>query len=216
MANSIFLGLTVQAQSVIVNGIATTSTDGLSIVNNTPATATTTVQRSPRLRFSGSAWNSVAVASETDDWTIEDRPVSVAGTTTSAIFFSRSIAGGAFTDIMNLNSGGTLLVTHKIQVSDATGEIVVGNSGFIYWATQAVFSSPADSQINFTNNATSVGVGIDVGTDAIMKIRTRAQTGYATIDALGYKVSGVAGVATFGPAAVASITVTNGLIVAIS
>ena len=216
MANSIFLGLTVQAQSVIVNGIATTSTDGLSIVNNTPATATTTVQRSPRLRFSGSAWNSVAVASETDDWAIEDRPVSVAGTTTSAIFFSRSIAGGAFSDIMNLNSGGTLALTHKLQVTDTTGEVVTGNDGFFYWNTRAVFTSPADSQINFTNNLTTIGAGIDVGTDAIMKIRTRAQTGYATIDALGYKVSGVAGVAAFGPSAVASITVVNGLITAIS
>jgi hypothetical protein len=216
MANSIFLGLTVQAQSVIVNGIATTSTDGLSIVNNTPATATTTVQRSPRLRFSGSAWNSVAVASETDDWTIEDRPVSVAGTTTSAIFFSRSIAGGAFTDLMNLNSGGTLLITHKLQISDATGELSIGASGFLYFNTRAQFESPADAQLNCENFAASLGVGLDFATDAVLKIRTRAQTGYATIDALGYKVSGVAGVATFGPSAVASITVVNGLITAIS
>ena len=216
MANSIFLGLAGQGSSITVNGIATTSTDGLSLVNNTAATAAVPVQRSPRLRFSGTAWNSVAVASETDDWAVEVRPVSVAGTTTSGIFFSRSIAGGAFTDIWNVNSGGTCLITHKLQISDTTGEIVTGNDGFFYWNTRAVFTSPADSQINFTNNAVNAGVGIDVATDAIMKIRTRAQTGYATIDALGYKVSGVAGVATFGPAAVASITVAGGIITAIS
>ena len=109
----------------------------------------------------------------------------------------------------------SLLVSHKLQVTDTTGEITTGNDGFFYWNTRAVFTSPADSQINFTNNGVTVGVGIDVATDAIMKIRTRAQTGYATIDALGYKVSGVAGLATFS-GAIASITIVNGLVTAAS
>ncbi len=118
---------------------------------------------------------------------------------------------------MNLTSAGTLSITHKISITDAAnGEFTMGAAGFIDWNGRAVFTSPADAQINLANFATSLGVGLDFATDAILKVRTRAQTGYATVDALGYKVSGVAGVATFGPAAVASITVTNGLIVAIS
>jgi hypothetical protein len=66
-----------------------------------------------------------------------------------------------------------------------------------------------------TTAAESTGVGFDVATDAVFKIRTRAQTGYATVDALGYKVSGTAG-ANFGPSAVASLTVVNGLVTAAS
>ncbi len=89
-------------------------------------------------------------------------------------------------------------------------------TGSIFWNNRSILSSPADGQMNVTNIATSSGVGVDVTTDAVMKVRTRAQTGYATVDALGYKVSGVAGVAAFGPSAVASITIVNGIVTAIS
>ncbi len=65
------------------------------------------------------------------------------------------------------------------------------------------------------NGAQTAGVGLDVATDTILKIRTTAQTGYATIDCLGYKASGVAG-ANFGPSAVASLTVVNGIVTAAS
>ncbi len=90
-----------------------------------------------------------------------------------------------------------------------TATVALGNS------SDALLSRVAAGQINMTD-ASSHGIGFDVVTDAVMKVRTRAQTGYATVDALGYKVSGVAGVAAFGPSAVASITVVNGIITAIS
>ena len=73
-----------------------------------------------------------------------------------------------------------------------------------------------DGIVNLTNSAASSGVAFDLTTDALVKVRTRAQNAYATVDALGYKVSGVAGVAAFGPSAVASITVVGGIITAIS
>jgi hypothetical protein len=76
--------------------------------------------------------------------------------------------------------------------------------------------SPLNGQFNLMNNAQTVGVGFDVLTDAVLKVRTRAQTGYAQVDALGYSTGGVAGVTTFGPAAVTSITVKGGIITAIS
>ncbi len=78
------------------------------------------------------------------------------------------------------------------------------------------FVAPADGQLGFSNTAITSGVGVDVNTNGVLKVRTTAQTGYATVDALGYSVSGVAGVTTFGPAAVASITVKGGIITAIS
>ncbi len=52
-------------------------------------------------------------------------------------------------------------------------------------------------------------------TDAVLKVRTMAHGAYATVDALGYSVGGVAG-ASKGAGAVTSITVVNGLVTAIS
>ncbi len=74
----------------------------------------------------------------------------------------------------------------------------------------------ADGQANLLKNGGATGVGLDFVTDAVLKVRTRAQTGYATVDALGYSVSGTAGVASFGPAGVVSITIVNGIVTAIS
>jgi hypothetical protein len=76
--------------------------------------------------------------------------------------------------------------------------------------------SPGAGQLNyFTTTAETTGVGIDVATDATLKIRTRAQTGYATTDTLGLKSSASAG-ASFGPSAVASLTTVNGIVTAAS
>lgn len=186
MPTSVFLDLANAQQFtgpviINVNGIATTSTDGLSLINGTAATASVTVQRSPALLFSGSAWNSVGLASETDTWRMEERPVSVAGTTTSALFFSRSIAGGAYSDIANINSGGTLSVTHKVAVTDATGEVQVGDSGFIYWQTRAVFTSPANGQVIVSNNAVTAGFLMDGATDGTARFLTRAAADSAIV-----------------------------------
>lgn len=84
-------------------------------------------------------------------------------------------------------------------------------TGSIYFDAQSVFNSPANAQLNLTNFAGSAGIGFDVSTDAVLKIRTRAQTGYGTIDCLGLKASGTAGFnGTVGP--VATITVVNGIV----
>jgi len=87
-------------------------------------------------------------------------------------------------------------------------------SGYIQWTGRSVVKSPADGQANLTNQAQSAGVGFDFATDAIFKVRTRAQTGYATVDALAYQASGVAGISFSG--AVTNITVVNGIVTAAS
>lgn len=70
--------------------------------------------------------------------------------------------------------------------------------------------------LNFGNSVTpTVGVGFDFATNAVLKLRTLAQTGYATLDVLGLKASGAAG-ANFGPAGIVSITVVNGIVTAAS
>jgi hypothetical protein len=53
------------------NAIAATSTDGIVLVNNTPATVGVPVQQSPRLRLRGSAWDTDGGVADTWDWRIE-------------------------------------------------------------------------------------------------------------------------------------------------
>lgn len=102
-----------------------------------------------------------------------------------------------------------------------TGSITSGNNvsvaaaAALFWATSTEVRAPASGKLNITNTGNTIGVGVDVLTDAVLKIRTRAQTGYATVDALGYSVSGAAGASkAAGP--VTSITVVNGIVTAIS
>lgn len=114
----------------------------------------------------------------------------------------RAPDGGAYFNVQN----------GIAQVNSAA--LHMANASTAKWIFSAV--SATDGQLVMTAGNTSLGVGLDVTTDAVLKIRTRAQSAYATVDALGYKVGGVAGVAAFGPSVVTSITVVNGLITAIS
>lgn len=114
----------------------------------------------------------------------------------------------------------TLFVTGLITTSggiltNTNGDITISAARFLSWNTRASMNSPADSQANITNFAGTVGAGFDISTDAVLKVRTRAQTGYATVDCLGLKASGAAG-ANFGPSAVASLTIVNGIVTAAS
>jgi hypothetical protein len=120
-----------------------------------------------------------------------------------------------------LMSGGVGVAPAWSGTIDVTGFVravgnLISNTGF-YPTTSARsgITAPADGQLNVTNNAATAGVGMDVATDAVLKVRTRAQSAYGTVDCLGLKASGAAG-ASFGPAAVASITVVNGIVTACS
>jgi hypothetical protein len=97
------------------------------------------------------------------------------------------------------------------------GFVTLGTTGweFIGFKASGGFLQNGSGKLNLVNASWTVGVGLDVATDSVLKIRTRAQSGYATVDALGYRVSGVPGASkAAGP--VTSITVVNGLITAIS
>lgn len=65
------------------------------------------------------------------------------------------------------------------------------------------------------NNAANAGFGVDTTTDAVFKLRTRAQTGYATLDCLGLKSSGAAGASGTGTV-LTQLTVVNGIITSIT
>jgi hypothetical protein len=88
------------------NNIVNTSTDGSIITNITGSTSSVPVQRSPRLRLSGTAWNTGGTpATNTMNWAIENIPTS-GNPPTSALSFSfdRS-ATGYSTALTLLNTG---------------------------------------------------------------------------------------------------------------
>jgi hypothetical protein len=51
-----------------------------------------------------------------------------------------------------------------------------------------------------TETGATIGVGFDVNTDAVLKLRVRAQNAYATFDALAYQASGTKVVGAQGAA----------------
>ena len=123
-----------------------------------------------------------------------------------------SIALAAGTNLTTNGGGSPTAIAGGIEVS-------AGNSSFTGTITlNSRFSLSAGGSTGLgliRNAAETAGVGVDVATDAVLKIRTRAHTGYATVDALAYQVSGVAG-ASFGPGVVTNLTVVNGIVTAAS
>jgi hypothetical protein len=183
-------------------GFAATSTDGIVLQNTTPATAGVPAQYSPRVRWSGTAYNSVSGLSETSSWWAEVITAGAAGTTAASLAF-KALVNGVTTQPFFMSSVGSLTLLSQLSAPI----LAVNNNGFII--------APANGQFVVENNTAAAGVGLDVSTDSLVKIRTRAHTGYATVDALGYSVSGVAGASKVaGP--VTSITVVNGIVTAIS
>lgn len=98
------------------NAIATTSTDGIVIANNTPATVGATVQYSPRLRLRGNAWDTDG-SNDTWDWWWEAQPVS-STTTTCAYKLYSSKAGAAGTQMISISQSGGLTAAQRIAGAD--------------------------------------------------------------------------------------------------
>jgi len=204
--------------------LAAVSTDGIVLQNTTAATAGVPVQQSPRVRLLAHVWNTTPTAADnTDEWFVEGVPASAAFPAGN-LKFGNAKNGAAATyplivgTILGLSPGTDATwdigdSTHRYR--DLYISRNYWGSGSIGFLSGARINGVADAQVNVTNNAQGAGVGFDVATDATLKIRTRAQSGYATVDALGYSVSGVAGASkAAGP--VTSITVVNGLVTAIS
>ncbi len=109
---------------ITVTALATTSTDGWVLSNTTAATGGATVQISPRLRLRGNAWDTAA--SQTDDFFIENLPVSAA-TPSGILKFGHSLNGAAATYPMTLTSAGVWSLnkdsTHGFQIDPATDHV---------------------------------------------------------------------------------------------
>ncbi len=126
---------------------------------------------------------------------------SIAFASEPTLGFSRPSAGiiqanGAFQSTGNLS---------------ASTNLISGSTNFLIFGARSTIGAPGDGTFNLATSATTTGVGLDVATDAILKIRTRAQTGYATLDCLGLKASGAAGASGTGTV-VSQLTVVNGIV----
>jgi len=91
-----------------------------------------------------------------------------------------------------VNNAGT--VTYPFTLSSAgavacLGALTLTNINF---AGIRIITGLGTGLLNFTDATQTVGVGIDVATDATLKIRTRAQTADASLTALNITASGVA------------------------
>lgn len=119
---------------------------------------------------------------------------------------------------LQMGTADTMIVANKAQ--NAFGSIQALQyraeaTGQFFFNSRSIISSPLDAQMNLTNNAATSGVGLQLQTDGTLIVANRAQNAYGFVDAK-YKAEGTAGVASFGPSAVASITVKDGIITAIS
>lgn len=97
---------------------------------------------------------------------------------------------------------GALSVTGTLTAAGVLSMAGLTTSGEIRSQRAILGMAPGTTgQVNLTNESRSVGVGWDVATDAIFKIRTRAQTGDAAITA-----------SLYGSSTVSTLTITTNTI----
>jgi hypothetical protein len=91
-----------------VNSMTTTSTDGTTIGANQVAVVGTPVRMSPRLRFSGYAWNTGGTpASKLNSWIMEVLPTGGVSPTTSVLRIANAPDGAAsYTYLMDITQAG--------------------------------------------------------------------------------------------------------------
>lgn len=136
--------------------IGTTQTAGLTL-ENTTTPANGSAEYSPSLQICGTADNSsVGHVKEVDCWRIENRPATNSGTTTQALTFSDSTAGGAYTNLGSLDQNGTW----NMQQFSA------GNSSYFTWFGRTRLYSSADSLFNVMNTGNTFGLQFNAGTAA--------------------------------------------------
>lgn len=124
----------------------------------------------------------------------------------SAGTFRYAISGA---DVLSIASGQLAMLTSGGQIT------VPSNASFSWAGTGFLTAGGSTGTFLWRNVALTAGIGLDVNTDAVLKVRTTSLAAYATVDCLGLKASGVAG-ATFGPSVLTSITIVNGIVTAAS
>lgn len=117
------------AQTININGLATTPTDALILRNTTAATSGTTVQMPPRILLGGAAWKSNSIAaSQTHDWSIDVLPVTGTTTTTSTLRFGVNVNGGGYAYNASLSNAGVFVATQVNATLIGTTSSTIGSA----------------------------------------------------------------------------------------
>ncbi len=141
--------------------------------------------------------------------------VVITDTASGAGSFALQILGGAAgaTALFSVTKAGFLNIGSGLETAgniQSGTNLIAAAASFVYWNTRSVLASPLDGQINVTNNAQTIGVGLDFATDAVLKIRTRAQTGDAALTCAGITASGQV-VVSLGAVGASSVAPTGNL-----
>jgi hypothetical protein len=149
--------------AVTVNGLTTTSTDGITSQNTTAALIGTQVQISPRVRLSGTAWDTDDAVSRTVSFFTESLPIT--GNTVSGTWKLGYIdpVSAAITYPMTLSSAGGLTVSAAIL---GGADVRGGATGDIFWSSRNLMRSAATGLWATLDNVGSFGIQINTGTAA--------------------------------------------------
>ena len=135
---------------IIRNALATTSSDGLATVNETAATASATVQISPRNRLSGTGWDADDSVSRTVSFFTEALPVS--GNTVTGTWKLGFIAadGTTVTYPLTVTSAGGVATGSRITSGEG---VLAASTSFIGVNARMLIDSSADGVHRVTNFA---------------------------------------------------------------
>jgi hypothetical protein len=138
--------------------IGVTVTAGLTLANTTAAAAGAQ-QYSPSLVLTGQGWKTNATAaSQACSWAIASVPQQGAAAPTAILHFLSSVAGGAYTSRLNVDSAGTMTVSVGLQVGSymnhrGLGAIGLGTSyGFDLSAIDSPVHLMSNSRADAANN----------------------------------------------------------------
>lgn len=158
--------------TVTEDGIGSTSTDGIVLINNTLA-ANGAQQWSPRIRWTGAGWNATAAASRVVDALAEMVPLQqVSGDPIAALTFSTQVNGGGYTPRLAIRSDGAA---------------VLGSAGRIAWSSSGLTSldtairRTAAAKLAFDDGAAGVGFILSFATANTAILRNLADSDYANL-----------------------------------
>jgi hypothetical protein len=150
--------------NIQATALTTTSTDGIISQNTTAALVGTTVQISPRIRLSGTAWDTDDAVSRTVSFFTENLPAT--GNTVTGTWKLGYIdpVSAVITYPITVASSGTITSIGSFITSNGSVQAGAGNSFQINGRN--ILSSTADGLTNLFNNAGTVGVQLNTGTAA--------------------------------------------------
>ncbi len=148
-------------------GVGSTSSDGV-VLSNTTAAANGAQQWSPRLRLAGNGWKTDGGgASQSVAFIQEIVPVQGTAAPMGRIHWRSAIGGGAYTDLMFLDSNAQLLVYGGITTNGnssvggaviVTGSISAGAVQSISWAGRTLGESPLNGVMAWKQNNGATGI----------------------------------------------------------